>query len=329
MTLLLSRTDVESVLTMKETIAIVEEAFRQFALGNAIMPQRTAIRTEVYHGLHLGMPAYIGGDVNALGLKVVCIYPDNPSRFKLPTTIGTLLLTDPQTGVPLAVMDAGYLTAMRTGAVSGVATNYLARKDAKRVGVFGAGVQASTQLWAVCTARSIEQAVVYDIDQARARAWADQMTSKLGVPVSVASEPRRAVDGMDIVVAATVSTTPIFDGKWLSPGTHVNGIGSHSPGARELDTETIVRSKVFPDLRSACLIEAGDLIIPIKEGALTEDRLAADLGEVVAGLKPGRESAEEITLFKSVGLAIQDVSTASNVYRTAKEKGIGKEFSFF
>ena len=328
MTLLLSRSDVEQLLSMDETIEAVEEAFRQFALGNVIMPQRTVIAIEDHHGVHLGMPAFIGGEMDALALKVVTIYPENPTKRQLPTTLGTLLLNDPATGALLAVMDAGYLTAMRTGAVSGVATKYLARQDVKKVGVFGAGVQSRTQLWATCTVRPVESAVVYDIDAGRCNAYAEEMSNRLGIPVLPVEDPRSAVDGVDVILAASSATEPVFNGKWLEPGQHINGVGSHSPSARELDTITIVRSKIVLDSTDACLLEAGDLMIPIGEASIEQEHVHADLGEVVAGLKPGRENDEEITLFKSVGLAIQDVSTTNLVYRMALEAGVGKDFTF-
>ncbi len=328
MTLLLSREDVREVLTMKDTVGIVEEAFRQLALGNVIMPQRTAIRPPGYHGLHLGMPAYIGGDLDALGLKVVTVYPDNPAKHNLATTMGTLLLNDPRTGAPLAVMDAGYLTAMRTGAVGGVAAKYLARADAQNAGVFGAGVQAQTQLWALSTVRDIKSAMVYDVDADAARTYAEEMGRRLDISITPVDHPRLAVQGMDVIIAASSASEPVFDGNWLEPGQHINGIGSHSPNARELDTTTIVRCKIVPDSTPACLVEAGDLMIPIEEGAMSKNHLHADLGEVVAGLKTGRENQEEITLFKSVGLAIQDVSTASFVYAKALEAKVGAQFNF-
>jgi alanine dehydrogenase len=326
MPLLLTRKDVEKVLTMKDAIAAVEEGFRQLALGNVIMPQRTAIRISEYHGIHLGMPAYVGGagDGGSLALKVVTVYPDNPSQYGLPTTIGTLLLNDPRTGALVAIMDAGFLTAMRTGAVSGVATKYLARRDARTVGIFGAGVQARAQLIAMCEVRPIERAVVCDPWQEGRDRFAAEMSARLSIPVEPAGDPRACVDN-DIIVAASSSREPIFDGAWLAPGTHINGIGSHSPDARELDTVTLQRSKVVPDLAAACLVEAGDLIIPIKEGAFTEDKIHASLGEIIAGLKPGRESDGEITLFKSVGLAVQDAATAARVYALARAAGVGVE----
>lgn len=326
MPLLLTRKDVETVLTMPDAIAAVEEGFRQLALGNVIMPQRTVIRIPEYHGLHLGMPAYIGGSEGggALALKVVTVYPDNPSQYGLPTTLGTLLLNDPRTGALMAIMDAGFLTAMRTGAVSGVATKYLAREDARSVGVFGAGVQARTQLMAVCQVRPIERALVYDPVQEAREKYAAEMSERLSIPVEPTGDPRACVEN-DIIVTASASKTPVFEGVWLAPGTHINGIGSHSPDGRELDTETIRRAKVVPDYAPACLAEAGDLIIPIQEGAITEEHIHADLGQVVAGIKPGRESSDEITLFKSVGLAVQDGAAAARVYGLARAAGVGTE----
>jgi alanine dehydrogenase len=325
MPLLLTRRDVESVLTMSEAIAAVEEGLTRLALGRAIMPQRTAIRMAGHHGLHLGMPAFIegdGDDPGALALKVVTVYPDNPAKHSLPTTIGTILLNDPRTGALLAVMDAGFLTAMRTGAASGVATKYLARTDARSCGVFGAGAQARTQLLAVAEVRGLARAVVCDLQaETRARFAAD-MSARLGIPV--AEGDRDAVLACDIVVAATSSTTPIFEGARLRPGMHVNGVGAHAPAHRELDAAAMQRCTVIADYKPACLAEAGDILMAIQEGAINEDHIRASIGEVVAGVKPGRTSAEEITLFKSVGLAVEDVATAALVYKLARAAGVGK-----
>jgi alanine dehydrogenase len=328
MTLLLNRQDVAGLLTMNDAIRAVEEAFRQLALGQVIMPQRTAIRIAGHNGLHLGMQAYIGGELDALALKVVTVYTENPGRHGLPTTIGVLLLNDARTGAPLAVMDAGYLTAVRTGAVSGVATKYLARPDASRVGIFGAGVQAKAQLRAMCAVRPIRAAQVYDVDVTRARSYAEEMSGELKISVTPVESPRAAVEGMDVVVLASSASQPVLDGDWLVAGQHINGIGSHAPHARELDTKAIVKSKVIADYPEACLVEAGDLIIPIKEGAIGKDHIHAGLGDVIVGLKPGRQTREEITLFKSVGLALQDVSTAHLVYQKALEAKVGTEFRF-
>jgi len=328
MTLLLSRQDVAGVLTMKEAIEAVEEGFRQFALGQVAMPQRTAIRIADHHGVHLTMPAHIGGGLDALAVKVVTVYLDNPVLHKLPTVIGLVLLNDPRTGAPLAVMDAGFLTAVRTGAASGVATKYLARQDASAVGVFGGGVQASTQLEAICAVRRVSSVHVYDVDAGRARSYAEQAHKRLQVPVVPVDQPQKAVAGQDIIILATSATQPVIDGNWLEPGQHINAIGSHAPQTRELDTTAVVRAKVVPDFVDACLVEAGDIIIPITEGAITRDHLHASLGEIVAGRRPGRENDREITLFKSVGLALQDASVARLVFRRAREAGAGTEFAF-
>jgi ornithine cyclodeaminase/alanine dehydrogenase len=325
MTLLLSRDDVARVLTMPACIEAVEGAFAALARGEADMPQRAAIKVPDHHGIFLGMPAYLGGQAEALGLKVVTVYPDNPAKHGLATTLGTLLLCDPQTGAVQAIMDAGYLTAVRTGAASGVATKYLAREDSEVCTVFGAGAQARQQLVAVHHVRPLRQAYVLDVSTEAAESFARDLGQQLDLAVEPADNPEAAVRAADIVVTASSSPTPVLDGDWLKPGTHINNIGSHAPTTRELDTKTVVRSYYVADLREANLAEAGDLLIPMEEGAVTADHIAANLGEVVIGEKPGRADQEQITLFKSCGLAVQDVSTAVAVARAAREQGVGTE----
>ena len=325
MALLLTRKDVESALTMPDAISAVEEAFRQQQLGTVQLPLRTPIRIPQHKGTVLFMPAYIGG-MDALGMKVVKVYPENPSQHGLPTILATVLLNDPRTGELIALMDGAYLTAMRTGAASGVATKYLARPESKVVGVFGAGIQARTQLMAMCAVRPITEARVYDPAPGAASNFCRDMGAALGITARPADTARDAVEGCDIIVTASTSKTPVFDGQWLAPGAHINGVGSHALDARELDSVTIKRSKVIVDLRSAALAEAGDLVTPINAGEITADHMYAELGEIVAG-KQGRADASEITIFKSVGLAVQDVSTAIKVYELARQKGIGQEVS--
>ncbi|MBU0740783.1 ornithine cyclodeaminase [bacterium] len=324
MPLLLSRKDVEAVLSMDACLAAVETAFSELARGNADMPQRTVISVPGHKGLFLGMPAHIGGDDEVLGLKVVTVYPDNPGKG-LPTIFGTLLLCDPTSGRTIAIMDAGYLTAVRTGAASGVATRYLAREDSKVCTIFGAGGQARKQLEAVHLVRPLEKIYVLDTVTGTRDAFVSEMGALLGVAIEAAEDAEAAVKAADIVVTASSSPVPVFDGDWLRPGTHVNNIGSHSPGARELDTRTIVRAKFVADLKEANLAEAGDILIPIAEGAVTEEHIHASLGEIVVGAKPGRENDEEITVFKSCGLAIQDVSSARVVYAAARAAGVGQD----
>ncbi len=324
MALILTRDDVRSVLTMKDCIDVVEEAFKQLALGNVVMPTRPTIRIPKYKALVNAMPAYIGG-MEAVGVKLVGGYLDNPTLHGLPVVQATILLNDGTNGSTLAVMDGTYITAVRTGAASGVATKYLATTDATTVAIIGAGVQARTQLAAVCEVRPITSARVYAPSEQHRQEYATEMSRVLGIDVTAAASAEDAVRGAAIVCTASTSKTPVLDGTWLEPGVHINCAGSHSPDARELDTTTVVRSTVVVDSRDAALAEAGDLMIPIASGDISEDHIRAELGEIVAGMKPGRTDPSEITLFKSQGLAIQDVATASLVFKRASEKGIGSQ----
>ncbi len=328
MALVLSRNDLESILTMRDNIRIVEQAFKEYMLGNVKMPLRPTISLEESHGLMAFMPAHIGGGMNALGIKVVSVFQDNVTKHNLPTILGTILLFDARTGALSAIMDGAFLTAMRTGAASGVATKYMAREDAKTVGMFGAGVQAETQLLAICEVRDITAVKVLDPNKPKANSFCEKMEKIVKAEVSVSDSAKEVVETSDIIVAATTSRQPLFKGEWLKPGCHINGIGSHhGPGSREVDGTTVKRSRVVADSREACLKEAGDLIDPISEGLITQDHIYAELGELVVGKKKGRLDKEEITFFKSVGLALEDMSTALMVLELAKKKGIGKTIS--
>jgi len=320
MTLILNRNEVASVLKMNDCMNIVEAAFAELSDGTAVLPLRTGITPP--DGLSLYMPAYLK-KMGALACKVVTVYKNNPAKHNLPTTIGKVLLQDPETGNVICIMDGGYLTAVRTGAASGVATKYLARKDAGQVaGIFGAGVQAKMQLWAVAEARKLSKAYIYDISEAAVTNFIKEMSEKLDIEIIRADNPNDILKA-DIICTATSSATPIFDGKLVKEGSHINGIGSHTPNARELDTEIIKRSKFVGDSREACFKEAGDIIIPVNEGAIADSHFYAELGEIITGKKAGRVNDREITLFKSNGLAIQDVATAKLVYDKAIATGIG------
>ena len=319
--LLLSRKDVESVLEMKDAIEAMKSAFSQLSDGSAVLPQRIVISTK--KGLSLYMPAYLPRS-ESLAVKVVTVFKDNPKSHNLPTTLGKVLLQDVNTGDVVCIMDGGYLTAMRTGAVSGCAIDYLAKDKAETVGLFGTGVQGMTQLWAACVARpTIKKCKVYDIRKDVSKEFALSMSKKLNIEVEIADSAEETVKSADIILTATTSATPIFHGKWIKPGTHISGIGSHSPGTRELDGDTILKSKIICDQTNACLKEAGDLILPLNEGIIGKDHIYCELGDIISGKKPGRENDQEITLFKSVGLAIQDAATAKLVYETALKKKIG------
>ena len=324
MTLLLNRSDVMSVLDMDDCVGIVEKAFGELSNGTAVLPLRIAITPP--EGLAIYMPAYLK-EMGALACKVVSVYKNNPVKHDLPTTIGKVLLQDPGTGDVVCIMDGGYLTAVRTGAASGVATKYLARNDkGQTCSVFGAGVQAKMQLWAMASVRDLAKAWVYDVSPAAADRFIAEMGPKLRLEIVRAGSPDEAL-AADIICTATSSATPVFDGSRVREGTHINGIGSHTPGARELDTAIIRRSKLVGDSREACFKEAGDLIIPLKEGAITEAHFYAELGDLVTGKKPGRAGASEITLFKSNGIAVQDAAAAKLVYDKAVAAGIGARVS--
>jgi len=252
------------------------------------------------------------------------IYPRNQEEHNLPSTMGLIVVNDPDSGKPVSLMDGAFITAMRTGAVSGIATKYLSRSDSNTAAIIGAGNQARTQLMAICEVRHLSQVRVYDEDRDISRRYAQEMSQRFGVDAFAVDSSKNAVKDSDIIITCSSAREPVFSGDWISEGSHINAIGSHRKDARELDTTIIKRSKVVVDSREACLAEAGDIIIPIEEGAITENHIHAELGEVILGRRPRRVSDSEITLFKSVGLAIQDAATASKAYKRAVENHAGK-----
>jgi ornithine cyclodeaminase/alanine dehydrogenase len=326
MVLILSRKDIESILTIQDTMDVVEEAFKEHSRGTVNMPLRPVIKVGKHGGMVIFMPAMLEG-MGALGVKVVSVYPTNPTKYNLPTTIGIVVLNDPKNGNPIAVMDGSFLTAMRTGAVSGVATKYLSRKDSKEVGIIGTGVQGRTQVEAVCGVRSIEKVKAYDVVADSCSRFCKEISQKLGVKTVQAHNSEEAVRSSDIVITSSSSKEPVLKAEWISPGTHINAIGSHTPDAREIDASTIKRAKLVVDSREAALREAGDIMMPIAQGLITPDHIFAELGEIVTGKKPGRENDQEVSLFKSQGLALQDISTAWRIFEIATKKGIGKSIT--
>ena len=328
MALLLNRSDVQKLLPMSKAIDVVEAAFGELAAETAEMPDRTVMIDPAVGGWIAYMPAYLklGG---ALGIKAVTVYKENPAKFGLPTTIGTILVQDNKTGVVVAAMDGGLLTGVRTGASGGVATKHLARKDSKVAGVLGTGVMARSQVLALAESADLDTIFVYSrSDDAAKQAFAEEFSSTTGIEVRVADSAEGLVRESDIVTLITSAVEPVVDGSWWKPGTHINAIGSHATGVRELDSETVMKSKIFCDQVQACLNEAGDIQIPIEEGVLSADDINGSIGEVINGTLLGRENDEEITLFKSVGLAVQDISCAALVYEQAKGQGVGIEFDF-
>ncbi|MGD8701908.1 MAG: hypothetical protein PVH26_05700 [Desulfosarcina sp.] len=309
----LTADDIRLSLTMREAIDAVAKAFGQLSAGKATMPLRSRFHTE--NGVTLLMPAHLheSGD---FAVKIVSIYRDNPTRG-LPTVAATVLVLDPQTGMPLALMEGDSLTALRTGASGGVAARYLARTDARTVALFGAGVQARAQLEAVLAEREIERVLIVDPDETAAQRLVGDIARWSQAPVpEIAASPEAAVTRADIVLAATTSMTPLFDGSLLKPGTHVTGVGSFAPDMQEIDAATIDRAWVVVDQREAAMSEAGDIILGNAD-------IDAEIGEIVNAAAPGRQNDAQITFFKSVGLAVQDAVTAAAVLRAAEEKGLG------
>jgi ornithine cyclodeaminase len=270
------------------------------------------------------MPAHLWS-TGDLAVKLVCVYPRNVERG-LPTIHALVLAIDESTGAPVAVIEGAALTAIRTGAASGAATDLLARPECETAAIFGAGVQGRTQLEAVCTVRTIRSVWVYDQDAGRAEAFRREMAGRGPIPerLQVARSPHEAVADADIVCTATTSSSPVFQDRDIRPGTHINAVGAFTPAMCEVDPATVKRSLIVVDSREAVLAEAGDLIQPIKAGLITADDFHAELGEIAARARPGRTDPRQITLFKSVGVAVQDAAAAARALSGAKARGLGR-----
>lgn len=316
----LSQEDVRQALDMKQAIGLMRPAFIALSEGRATAPVRLTLPVPEHQARALFMPVYLPDNAQ-IGLKVVTVHPGNPARG-LPFVHALVMVIDAATGRPLAVMDGEYLTALRTGAGAGLATDLLARRDAGVVAIFGAGVQGRTQLEAVCAVRPIRRAYVFNRSRDRAEAFAREMGARLGLDVQVADEAE-TLGQADVVCTATTSLDPVFAHTHLKPGVHVNGIGSYRPDMAEIPPETVLAAKVVVDHRPACLAEAGDLLQLLDQGLITDAHIHAELGEVAAGHKPGRASDDEVTLFKSVGNAVQDLAAASYVVAVAEARGLG------
>lgn len=319
--LILSGDDVQKALPMTEAIAAMRMAFSQLASGAVEMPIRSHIDVPEHDGTALFMPSYASSFRN-FGVKVVNVFGANPPKG-LPRIHALVCLFDSATGVPRAVLDGTSLTALRTGAASGLATDLLARPNASTVAILGAGVQGRTQLEAVLAVRSIRDVRIYDRLPVAAQAFVTEMNARFEVEIQVVSTPRAAVTGADIVCVATTSLTPAFDDADISPGTHINAVGSYKPDVQEVPGETVRRAMVIVDQRESALAETGDLIIPLKEGLIAEMDIHAELGEILIGKAAGRTSNTCVTLFKSVGLAIQDLAAATCALERAQAQGLG------
>jgi len=312
---------------MSECIELMSDALASLARGEVYQPLRTIIRPPDARGLLGLMPAYRHGEHGAFGLKAICVFPGNPSIGK-DAHQGTVMLFSQETGEPLALMNASQITAIRTAAVSAVATRLLARPDAEQLGIIGAGVQARTHLVALASVRSIKRARVASRDPKNSVQLVRELHDRVPFPIESVNSNEAAVRDADLIVTATSAHEPVLKREWINDGAHINAIGTHSPQSREIDSETMAAARIFVDRRESALNEAGDYLLAAKEGAVTPESIVAEIGELVIRTKEGRTAPTEITLFKSLGLAIEDVVCADYLFRKAKAENDGTWVEF-
>ncbi|MGH9349744.1 MAG: ornithine cyclodeaminase family protein [Vicinamibacterales bacterium] len=321
--LLLTEEHVRSVLPMPDLIAGMESALARFSAGDVLQPLRTVLHVgpqKHWWGL---MPAYVE-EPPAMGAKIVTVVPGNAARG-LQTHQAVIVLVDPDTGSLQALMDGRYITEARTGAVSAVSARYLARPEASTLAIIGTGVQARSHLEAFSEVRRLRDVRIWSPAQASRERFVDQMQPHAGVPLHAAQTAEEAVRGADLIVLATTSATPVVDVSWIAPGSHIVSVGAPRPYEREIDPALTARARLFVDTRAGALAESGDLVMGIAEGRFDRDHVSGELGELVLGRVDGRRSDDEITIFKSVGMAVEDVIAADLVYRRALERGVGSQ----
>jgi len=324
--LILSQEEVKSCLPMKDAIKAVKEGYIAFAEKRANLPPIVILSAEKYGGEVDIKTGYIE-DFGLIGTKIVSFFSNNP-KIGLPSAIGVIVLMDLKTGVPLAIMDGTYITGVRTGAAGAVAASVLARKNSKIVGVIGAGVQARNQVLGLNEVFALKKVKVYSQTEESRRKYASEMSEKLGIEVEAVDHARKAVIGSDIVVTATPSKKAIVMDEWIDKGMHINCIGADEPGKQELDPKIMRRvDKIVVDSLSQCK-EMGEIQHALAQGIIKESDVHAEIGEVLAGKKKGRERDDEITLFDATGLAAQDIAAANVVYNLAKKRKIGKTVKF-
>src|SRR6185369_15819378 len=323
--LVLDNRQIQELLPMTECIELMADALAALARGEVFQPLRTIVRPPEARGLLGLMPAYRAGERGAFGLKAICVFPENPAKGK-DAHQGAVMLFSRETGELLALMNASEITAIRTAAVSAVATRLLAREDAEVLAVIGAGVQARTHLAALACVRRIKEARVSCRNIGHAQQFAAEM--QFPFPIKPVQTNEEAVRGADVIVTATSSLEPVINKDWIALGAHVNAIGTHSPNSREIDSTTMAAARIFTDRRESALNEAGDYLLAAKEGLVTPENILGEIGELLIGTKTGRTSATEITLFKSLGLAIEDVVSADYLYQKAQSQNAGAWVDF-
>ncbi|HMM22157.1 MAG TPA: ornithine cyclodeaminase family protein [Selenomonadales bacterium] len=328
--LLLSKKEMQSVFSMKDAVQAAKEAFVVYSAGKANIPLRINLDVAKHHGQTLFMPGYIE-EINCSGLKVVSVFPGNAAKGR-PTTPATMLVVSGETGEVAAILDGTYLTQLRTGAVAGAATDLLARKDASAGALIGTGGQAAAQLEAMLTVRNLTTVKVFSLNAEHGKQFVDRMQIELacyGAAISLAGTAAEAIAGADIITTVTTAKSPTFDGRLVKPGAHINAVGSYTPQMQELDEYILVHAdKFFVDAKEAAVEETGDIIIPLRKGIINEGRIAGEIGQLLQGQVAGRQNAAEITVFKTVGLAVFDIMTAKRILDKALEAKVGTAVSF-
>jgi ornithine cyclodeaminase len=319
--LIVSQSEVMELLPMSDCIDVMAQALTTLAQGEAILPLRPIMWLPERVGALGLMPGYLG-DIQAMGVKVVSVFPGNHGT-EYDSHQGTVLLFETEHGRLLAMMDATEITAIRTAATSGVATRLLARGEANDLALLGSGVQAKSHLAAMLAVRDIQRVRVWSRNADHARHFAQAQAKKHGINVEVSGSVAEAVAGADIICTTTAAPEPILHGDWLEPGVHINAVGSSVAFARELDTDAMVKSRLYVDRRESTVNEAGDFLFPQKEGAIDESHIVGEIGEILMGKVAGRQTDSEITLFKSLGLAVEDVASAYHIYKKATVTGRG------
>lgn len=315
--------EVRQLLTMAECVDVMEQAMRATSSGSIVIPPRLLFSLAGGNGFFANMP---GSSADALGSKIVSFLPDNPARGR-PAVSGYIGLFDPGTGLPTAIIEGRVITEVRTAAASAMATRALSREDSRTLGIFGTGHQADVHIEAICTVRPIEEVVIWGRNFEKAESLARRHDHREDVVVRATDDASQAA-ACDIVCTTTLATEPILEGRWVRPGSHVCLVGAYAPDAREADTDLIVKSKVYVDSLESAGNEAGDILIPIGEGAISKSHLVGEIGQLLLGEIPGRQSREEITIYKSLGIVSQDLYAARHVAARAEEEGAGIQVEF-
>ena len=311
--LFINKETVASLLSMSECISLMEQTFRSLTSGNCIQPLRPNMSLPDKTGLLAIMPAY-AGDIDVMGIKAISVFPKN-KEFGFSSHQGIVLLFETKNGKLLCMADADEITAIRTPAASAVATNLLARKDAESLSIIGSGLQAARHIEAMLLIRKIKKITLWSRNETNAKVLADEVSANYKIAINIAKNPEEAVRDMDIICTVTSSADPIVKGEWVSKGTHINAVGSSTPVARELDTATILKCRLFTDCYESLFKEAGDFIIPKNEGAIDDSHVKGEIGELLLGKKEGRTNDDDITVFKSLGLAVEDIFSVNYIYQ--------------